>query len=382
MIKHLLFQDENDPSKWGAMATTTAPASGETVKSALARRTGSRAAILVALIMLLAVVTIGALSLGPVVIPFGDTVGAVADRIGAMLTGAESPSTGPALVVTEIRLPRVTLSLLAGAGLAVAGAVMQAFFRNPLADPGVTGVSSGAAVGAVAVLAGGIGVLGPWTLPAAAFVGAIGVMALTQLIGFLARDSTPVTLLLVGIALNAFLGAVVGAIIANAPDPQIVRGAVFWLQGDLNAASWDSVRLTAAPVLLCIIIVFLLARELDALLIGDDEAHSIGVNVGAVRAGLLVLTAVLVGAIVAMTGVIGFVGLVVPHVARLVIGGDHRMLLPASALLGATFLTAADTVARVAVEPVAWQTGVVTAFIGSPVFLALVLRTRRNARTA
>ena len=161
-----------------------------------------------------------------------------------------------------------------------------------------------------------------------------------------------------------------------------MRGAVFWLQGDLNAASWDSVRLTAAPVLVCVIIVLLLARELDALLIGDDEAHSIGVNVGAVRAGLLVITAVLVGAIVAVTGVIGFVGLVVPHVARLVIGGDHGMLLPASALLGAAFLTAADTIARIAVEPVAWQTGVVTAFIGSPVFLALVLRTRRNARTA
>ncbi|HEY0248770.1 MAG TPA: iron ABC transporter permease [Gryllotalpicola sp.] len=334
---------------------------------------------LIVLGLVLIVVALVAICLGPVLIPFSDTCRIVLGFFGVHSGEASSSF---ALVVRDIRLPRVLLAVLAGGGLGVAGAVMQAFFRNPLADPGVTGVSSGAAVGAVAVLASGVDVLGPWTLPAAAFAGALLVMGLVQGIGLVARDRTPVTLLLVGVALNAFFGAAVGALVSNASDSQTVRGAVFWLQGDLNTASWAQVKLVLVPVLVCSTAALLVTRELNALLLGDEQAQSIGVNVSLLRGGLLILTAVLVGSIVSVTGVIGFVGLVVPHVVRLVLGADHRLLIPAAALLGASFLTAADTVARVVVEPVSWQTGVVTALAGSPVFLVLVLRSRRVGRAA
>lgn len=343
------------------------------------RRALTTSVWLSALVVLLLAVMLVSLCLGPVTIPLTETARIALSLFGMHDTGVP---VSDLLVVRDIRLPRILLASLAGAGLAVAGAMMQAFFRNPLADPGVTGVSSGAAVGAVAVLASGVSVIGAWTLPAAAFVGALMAMALIQLIGTIARDRTPVTLLLIGVALSAFSGAVVGAIISNASDSQTVKGAVFWLQGDLNAASWEQVRLIVGPALICIVISMAMTRELNALLLGDDQAQSTGVPVGRVRTGLLVLTAVLVGSIVSVTGVIGFVGLVVPHAVRLVGGADHRWLLPASALLGASFLTAADTVARVVVEPAHWQTGVVCALAGSPVFLLLVLRSRRVGRAA
>ncbi|GAA4837257.1 iron ABC transporter permease [Luteimicrobium xylanilyticum] len=332
------------------------------------------AALLIGVAVLVVVVCVVALSLGPVRIPFTETCRVLLGSLGLHHLDVSASDT---LVVRDIRLPRVLLALLAGAGLAVAGCSMQAFFRNPLADPGVTGVSSGAAVGAVVVLATGVDALGTWTLPAAAFLGALAAMAAVQVVGLLARDRSPVTLLLVGIALNAFLGAVIGAIISNAADSQTVRSAVFWLQGDLGSADWSDVRSVVAPVLVCTSFVLLGARELNALLLGDDQARSVGMDVSRVRTVLLVVTAILVGSIVAVTGVIGFVGLVVPHVVRAVVGADHRLLLPLSALVGAGFLVLADTVARVVIEPVAWQTGVVTALVGSPVFLVLVLRIRR-----
>ncbi|MGO2747377.1 FecCD family ABC transporter permease [Microbacterium sp.] len=356
------------PSSAIAVSARTAP---------VAPRRRRRLGLLVVLGATLAVAFVLALGVGPVAIAPTDTMLALRDA--ALGRSSAVPN---ALVVTEVRLPRAVLALLAGAGLAVAGAAMQAYFRNPLADPGVTGVASGAAVGAVVVLVLGVSVLGPWTLPTAAFAGAMAVLLVIQAVAMLSRERGITTVLLLGIALNAFCGALTGAIVANAEDSQTVRGAMFWLQGDLTAANWQDVALVVIPVAVAVLLLLALSRELNALLLGDETARSMGVDVSRVRMVILVLTSVLVGSIVAVTGVIGFVGLVAPHIVRMLIGSDHRLLLPGAALLGALFLLVADTIARLSPAGTSWQTGIVTALVGSPLFFALVLRTRHSRRSS
>lgn len=316
-----------------------------------------------------------ALGMGPVAIAPADTVSILLHALAGDVSGIPD-----ALVITELRVPRALLAALAGAGLAVVGVAMQAYFRNPLADPGVTGVASGSAVGAVLVIVSGATALGAWTLPAAAFAGGMAVLLVIQTVALAARDRSAVTVLLLGIALNAFCGAVTGVVVANAQDSQTVRGAMFWLQGDLTAASWNDLAIATAPVLLGIAVTACMTRELNALLLGDDTAQSMGVDVGRIRVTLLVLMSIVVGSVVAVTGVIGFVGLVAPHIVRLIVGSDHRVLLPGAALLGSLFLVSADTVARLAPGGLVLQTGVVTAIAGSPLFLLLVLRTRHAGR--
>jgi iron complex transport system permease protein len=232
----------------------------------------------------------------------------------------------------------------------------------------------------VLVLVTGWDTFGEWTLPVAAFGGSLIALLVVQMVAFMRKDRSPATLLLVGMALTALLGAVVGAIISNAADSQTVRSAVFWLQGDLDAADWSDLRLIAVPVLIATAVIMLFPRELNIMLLGDDQARATGLDVVRVRRLLLVVTAVLTGAIVSVTGVIGFVGLVVPHIVRLLVTSDHRVLLPASALFGAIFLTVADLIARMLFSPVTLQTGVVTALLGAPMFLVLVLRPARGAR--
>jgi iron complex transport system permease protein len=265
-----------------------------------------------------------------------------------------------------------------GAGLAAAGAVMQAVFRNPLAEPGVTGVSSGAAVGAVAVIVSGAAVAAPWLLPLAAFVGALAAVAVVQLVAGM-RGGAGATLLLVGIAVNAFLGAVIAAVIANAPDSDDAQQAMFWLNGDLTSTNWGDVGLAVAPIVVGTLLLATAVPELDLFALGDDHAASSGVRTGRARQSLLAIAALVTAAGVAVTGVISFVGLVVPHLVRLVLGPDHRTLLPVSMGFGAIFLVLADLIARNLFDPVVLQTGTVTAFIGAPVLLVLVARRARAA---
>jgi len=326
------------------------------------------------LLVLLAVAGGAAVALGPVAIPVGDVVAILAGRLGLPVGEV---TTQEALVVGNIRLPRVITAALVGAALGTAGAVMQALFRNPLAEPGVTGVSAGAAVGAVLAIT--YGAAGTLALPAAAFAGALLTAGLVHGIAAVSRARGLATVLLVGIALNALLGAVVSALVANAPDERALRGIVFWLQGDLDARTWEHVQLVLAPVLAGIAATALLARDLNVMLLGDDAARTGGVDVPRTRGVLLALASLLTGVAVAVSGVIGFVGLVAPHVIRLLASPDHRLLLPASALLGAAFLVTADTAARLLIAPLALQTGVVTALVGAPAFLGLVLWSRRRA---
>lgn len=338
-------------------------------------RRGRNASALLALAALTLCVLVLSLGIGPVPIPPADTA-----RVLLGYVAGRDIDVPNALVITELRLPRALLALLAGAGLAVAGAAMQTYFRNPLADPAITGVSSGAAVGAVTVVVVGASFLGRWTLPAAAFAGAMAVLIVLRIVCLFSRSATAATVLLVGVALNALCGALTGAIIANADNAQTVRGAMFWLQGDLTSASWNDLALITGPALLALVSLFAMSRELNVLLLGDETAGSIGVNTARIRALVLVLTSIAVGGIVSVVGVIGFVGLVGPHIIRLLLGSDHRVLIPGAALLGGLFLVAADTVTRLSPGGVSWQTGIVTSLVGAPLFLILVVRARRPDR--
>ena len=285
------------------------------------------------------------------------------------------PEISPATqsLVWSIRLPRVLLAGLVGASLAVAGATMQAVFRNPLAEPGVTGVSSGAAVVAVILIVTGVAAKAPWVLSAGAFIGALLAVIFVQIVAGL-NGGSGATLLLVGIALNAFLGAVIAATIANAPHSDDAQQAMFWLNGDLTASNWQDIALAVGPITVGTVILMMLIPELNLLLLGEEQAAATGMRTVWIRQLLLALAALVTAAGVAVTGVISFVGLVVPHLIRLAIGPDHRSLLPISMCLGAVFLILADLVARSLFSPVALQTGTVTAFLGAPALLALILR--------
>ena len=343
----------------------------------------SRRMVTVVLFIVVVVGTITlAASLGPVRTPVAAVLSAALEPFSAPLQsmGLAVPATDPAhaSVVSTVRLPRALLAALTGAALACAGVVMQAVFRNPLAEPGITGVSSGAAATAVILLVTGVAATAPWVLPIGAFLGALATVMVVQLVSGVARPGSSATLLLVGIALNALLGAVISASIANAADTAEVQQAIFWLNGDLTATTWSDVALVVGPVLVGLLILSCFPRELNLMVLSEEVASATGVSTARVRQLTLAVAALITAATVAVTGVISFVGLVVPHLVRLVLGPDHRRLLPASMAIGAVFLPAADMIARMVLTPVVLQTGVVTALVGAPVLLMLVLR--RNTR--
>lgn len=286
------------------------------------------------------------------------------------------------LVFSAIRAPRTALGLLAGAALAASGAALQGLFRNPLADPALIGVSSGAALGAVLAIVFGAALLpflpaalAAGLLPFAAFSG--GLVAIAIVYAIANRDGLTdiATLLLAGTAITAIAGAGIGFMIFLSDDQQI-RDINFWMLGSLSGATWPAI----APVALLIAVsstgILWFARALDALSLGESDAHHLGFEPERIKRGLIVLCALAVGASVALTGVIGFVGLMTPHIVRLLAGPSHRTLLPASMLLGAALMLAADTVSRTIVTPAELPIGIVTAAIGGPFFLWLLIRWR------
>lgn len=287
--------------------------------------------------------------------------------------------------VMDLRLPRVALAILAGAALAMAGAALQGLFRNPLADPALIGVSSGASLGAVfmIVLGGGalggvVQALGAFALPVAAMAGAMLVTFLIYRLSKVEGRTHIALMLLTGLALNALAGAGIGTMISRSSDDQL-RTWTYWSLGSLGKADWRQIGVAALFIIPCLIALPWFARSLNALLLGEAEAHHLGVPIQHVKRWVILLSAAMVGAAVAACGTIGFVGLVAPHLVRLVCGPDHRLLLPASALLGSSLLLAADLAARnggMGVDEL--PIGVVTALVGAPVFLALLLRARRK----
>ncbi|WP_135663437.1 vitamin B12 ABC transporter permease BtuC [Halorhabdus rudnickae] len=279
----------------------------------------------------------------------------------------EVPTTAET-IVRQVRLPRIALGGVVGFSLASAGAVMQGFFRNPMADPSIIGVSSGAALGAVATIVFPIAV--PLSLQTAAFVGAL-VAAFAVYTIATENGRTPVaTLLLAGVAVQTFLGAVISYTLLQAGES--LDRAVFWLMGHLNNSTWAEVEVTLPLALVTFGGLLVYARDLNVLMLGEEDARTVGIAVERTKRILLALSSIVTAAAVAVAGVIGFVGLIVPHVMRLLVGPDHRILLPTSALAGATFLVATDTLARSG--PAELPVGIVTAALGAPFFLYLLTR--------
>ena len=279
-------------------------------------------------------------------------------------------------VVRSLRLPRALLAFLVGGSLALAGAGLQALVRNPLADPSLLGLSGGAGLGAVLAIA--LHVSSPWALPLAAFAGALGAMALVYRLGLVGgAELDPRVLILAGVAVGAFTAAVTTALVSLS-DAAELRNAFLWLWGGLSGASWDSVLLLCVYAPLPIAVLLAAARPLDLLALGEEPARHLGADVESVKRRVYVAASLLTAAAVAVSGVIGFVGLVIPHAMRLLWGHRHRPLLPAAFLGGGALLLLSDTVARVAVAPRELQVGIVTALIGVPVFVLLLRRWTAN----
>ncbi|MEM9734669.1 MAG: iron ABC transporter permease [Pseudomonadota bacterium] len=302
-------------------------------------------------------------------------------ELGQYLVGAEM-SVRDRVILETIRMPRVGLGILVGSALAVAGAVMQGLFRNPLADPGIVGVSSGASLGASAVIVLGASyladveaVLGVFTLPVAAFLGALATTALLYRIATAGGHTSIATLLLGGIAIAAFTMALTGILVFMADDLQL-RDLTFWQLGSLAGATWQKC-LSASPAILAILLLCpFLARGLNALALGEASAHHMGVSVQRFKNWAIVAVAAATGAAVAVSGGIGFVGIVAPHILRLFMGPDNRYLLIGSGLLGASLLLLCDAVSRTIVAPAELPIGIITALVGAPFFLWILLKRR------
>jgi iron complex transport system permease protein len=287
------------------------------------------------------------------------------------------------VIVWLIRIPRVVVAGFVGAGLAVGGAVMQGLFRNPLAEPGLAGAGSGAVLGAVIAFVAGWSVQSVASLPLAAMIGAL--LALVIVYAMATRGGvTPVaTLLLAGIATGALLTAMSSLLLSlNIVNWQIAQEIVFWMMGGLDARTWTHVWLCAPFVLLGLTAAMLQARELDLMQQGEETAAAFGVNVETAKRTLILTAALLTGACVAVAGMIGFVGLIVPHSVRLLLGPSHRALLPACSIAGAAFLILCDLVARTVHPPVEIRLGVITSLIGGPIFIAMLMRRYREASAA
>ena len=330
-----------------------------------------RPVVLAGLTVLLGFSFLLALAIGAMPIPLREVI--------AILFGQDADSQSQAIIL-GLRLPRAVLAILVGAGLGLSGAALQGLFRNPLADPGLIGISGGAALGAVSVIVLGHMLVAiipfaadPRLMPLAAFAGGLIATFATERLAHHRGVAATGTLLLAGIAINAIAGAVMGILIFMSDDNQL-REITFWTMGSLAKGGWSGALLAGPFVLLAIIVMLRYAQALNAMLLGEREAMHLGVSVERLKRIVMVASALAVGASVAVTGIIAFVGVVVPHLVRMAAGPDHRIVLPGSALLGASLLLIADSLARIIVVPAELPIGLVTSLIGSPFFLYLLLR--------
>lgn len=329
--------------------------------------------LFIGLILLLSLVFVLSLSIGAIPISFNE--------LWQIFFTSQHEATQNSLVVWQIRMPRTLLGVMAGAILAICGVAMQGLFRNPLADPGLIGVSSGAALGAGIAIVFGASLttipqfIEPYLLSVFAFLGGIAVTWLVYRLGLRNGRTDVPTMLLAGVAITALSGAGIG-LLSYFADDSMLRKLTFWNMGSLNGAIYPNLwPLLIVTIAICGFLPFR-ANGLNALLLGESEARHLGVNVERLKIELILCTALGVGTAVAATGMIGFIGLVVPHLIRLIAGPNHRVLLPAAAIAGACLLLLADIVARVILAPAELQIGIVTAFIGAPFFLYLLVRRR------
>lgn len=352
--------------------------------SAAARQRG-RFLALVALAGVIVFLALVSLTIGPMELSLKKVSLVVLEKL--RLAGpAESLSEVEKTVVWNIRFTRTLLAVVVGGGLAMAGAAMQGVFRNPLADPGIIGVSGGGAIGAIAMIVLGARLLPPawmagfalYLVPVAAMGGAVAMTALIYRLSLRRGQVDLVSMLLVGIAVNALGGSFIGLVSAFFATAEELQSVTFWTLGALNRATWPLIGAAAVFVAVPMVLLPGQARALNALALGEEDAAHLGIDVRRAKRTLIGLSASLVGAAVALCGMIGFIALVAPHLVRLARGADHRLLLPASALTGAVLLLLADMVARTVAAPAELPIGILTGLFGAPVFLSLILRRNRR----
>lgn len=328
------------------------------------------------LVVALVAAIVLAVAVGAVPLPFEKVVRIIINHLLPNLSTVDWTPTEDQ-IVWQFRLPRVILAVIVGAALSVSGTALQAMVRNPLADPYIFGISSGASVAAVAVITLGSALVGGLSLSLAAFLGALGAMVLVYVLAQQGGRAAPTRLVLAGVAVGYVLSAVTSYLVLRSATPGGGAAAVLtWLAGSLGGAKWEYLGTPSLAVTVSTIILMLQARPLNALLAGEETAIGLGVNVERFRQQLFVVTSLMVGTVVALSGAIGFVGLMIPHIVRLLVGSDHRRVLPITALLGGVYLVLADLAGRIIIAPQELPVGIVTAALGGPFFIWL-MRQRR-----
>jgi iron complex transport system permease protein len=340
--------------------------------------TSRRVAVVAILTLIgLCLAVVCGLAIGPTQIGTMRILGSVMSRVGI---GHSTLDTLQSTIIWQLRAPRLVLGLLAGAMLSVAGGTYQGVFRNPLADPYLLGVAAGAGLGATfAIMDIGGGTYTPTWTPLMAFAGAMAAVAITWIIGGRGLRSNAATLILAGVAVSALLTSMQTFLQQQASAQSIAR-VYIWLLGSLASASWSSVDLVLPYVLVCTTICVVAGRALDVMSVGEDESRSLGVPVRRVRFIVIAASSLGTAAIVSAVGLIGFVGIIVPHIVRLLVGTSYRRILPISVAFGAAFLVFADTIARTVIAPSELPLGVVTALVGAPVFVLILSLRRRMVR--
>nr|WP_321981897.1 iron ABC transporter permease [uncultured Cohaesibacter sp.] len=335
-------------------------------------------AVLVGLCLLLGLVSLAGLMLGSVHIPATTAIKILANAL--LGDGVIAPDWRHAheIIVIQSRVPRVILAAIVGGSLGATGMTIQAIVRNPLAGPSILGVSSGAATGAVIVMRWGLIGFGVFTLHISAFLGGLITLAIVFWVARTGGQITPTRLVLAGVAMSAILSALTSMIVLTSPDPQLASRVLFWTLGGFGTAQWKLLPLPTITLFVGLIIMLLQARRLNLLLAGDESAIALGLDVVRFRKLMFLLTAAMTGIMVSLAGVISFVGLVMPHIVRFLVGADHRRALIAVTLLGASFTVAADLLARTIISPLELPVGIVTSLVGGPFFIWLL---RRDARS-
>ena len=357
------------------------PLRAATPPIAVLQETGSSnmyAIVVAAMVALIGVAALLGVMVGSVKIPAATALSILIHHLSGGLFLEPDWRQAYEIIIVQTRIPRVILAAVVGASLGVAGMVIQAIVRNPLAGPSILGVSSGAATGAVIVMRFGLIALGAFTLHIAAFVGGLLALSIVFWIARTGGQMTATRLVLAGIAVSAVLSALTSLLVLTSPDPQLAARVLFWTLGGFGGAQWSLLSIPVAALALGLGVMLVQARRLNLLMAGDESAVALGLDVERFRRGMFVLTAGLTGITVAVSGVIGFVGLIMPHIVRLMVGADHRRALPAVALLGASFTIGADLIARSIIAPLELPVGIVTALVGGPFFVWLL---RRDARS-
>lgn len=338
-----------------------------------------RRAMIISIMVLIAVI-IFATNLGVASINFEKTSRIILSKIpfvNNLITLNDIKETS-AIIILKIRLPRIILAALVGSGLSIVGAAFQGIFKNPMAEPYVLGVSSGASVGATIaiVLGAGLSFFGITFETLFAFIGAILTTVLVYSIARVGNKVPVVNLLLSGVVISFFFSSIISILMTLNSDK--VDKIVFWLMGSVAAASWTQIVLITPVLCVGFYIIYYYSRDLNVILMGEEEAKTMGVNVEMVKTRLLIVSALVVGVIVSFSGIIGFVGLIIPHIIRLIFGSDNRIVIPFSAVYGAIFMIVCDTIARIALNPTELPVGVITSFFGAPFFIYLLYKSKKK----